>query len=40
MDQRIIDLYDEYTHRSLDRRLFLEKLAKLTGSMTAALALW
>ena len=39
MDQRIIDLYDEYTHRSLDRRLFLEKLAKLTGSMTAALAL-
>jgi len=39
MDQRIIDLYDEYTHRSLDRRKFLEQVATLTGSMAAALAL-
>lgn len=39
MDQRIIDLYDEYTHKPLDRREFLDRLAKLTGSAAAALAL-
>ncbi len=39
MDQRIIDLYDEYTHAPLDRRVFLERLAKLTGSTAAAMAL-
>lgn len=39
MDQRIIDLYDRYTHEPLDRRLFLTKLAELTGSIAAALAL-
>lgn len=39
MDQRIIDLYDEYTHRPLQRRLFLERLAMLAGSAAAALAL-
>ncbi|HEY9098065.1 MAG TPA: dienelactone hydrolase family protein [Thiobacillus sp.] len=39
MDQTIIDLYDEYTHTSLDRRIFLARLAKLTGSLTAASAL-
>ncbi len=39
MDQRIIDLYDEYTHAPLDRRVFLERLAKLTGSAAAAAAL-
>jgi len=39
MDQRIIDLYDEYTHAPLDRRVFLERLSKLTGSAAAALAL-
>jgi carboxymethylenebutenolidase len=39
MDQRIIDLYDDFTHRHLDRRLFLERLAKLVGSMAAAVAL-
>jgi len=37
MDQRIIDLYDEYTHAPLDRRVFLARLAKLTGSAAAAL---
>lgn len=37
MDQRIIDLYDEYTHAPLDRRVFLQRLAALTGGMTAAL---
>ena len=25
MDQRIIDLYDEYTHAPLDRRVFLDR---------------
>lgn len=38
MDQRIIDLYDQYTHTPLDRRTFLERLAGLTGSMATALA--
>ena len=39
MDQRIIDLYNEYTHAPLDRRVFLERLAKLTGGTAAAAAL-
>ncbi len=39
MDQRIINLYDEYTHRPLTRQEFLKRLALLTGGMTAALAL-
>jgi carboxymethylenebutenolidase len=39
MDKRIIDLYDEYTHAPLDRRVFLERLAGLTGSTAAAVAL-
>lgn len=38
MDQKIIDLYDEYTHAPLDRRVFLERLAVLTGSAAAAMA--
>jgi len=36
MDQRIIDLYDDFTHRSLDRRHFMEKLVALVGSTAAA----
>jgi carboxymethylenebutenolidase len=39
MHQKIIDLYDRYTHEPLDRRVFLTRLAELTGSITAALAL-
>lgn len=39
MNQQIIDLYDEYTHAPLDRRVFLARLARLTGSMAAAVAL-
>src|SRR5579863_482447 len=39
MDQRIIDLYDEFVHRHFDRRLFLERAAKLVGGMGAAAAL-
>ncbi len=38
MDQRIIALYDDFTHRHLDRRLFLEQATRLVGSTTAALA--
>lgn len=38
MDQRIINLFDEYTHTPLTREVFLKKLAQLTGSTTAALA--
>jgi carboxymethylenebutenolidase len=39
MDQRIIDLYDDFIHSHLDRRLFLERLARLVGSTAAALAI-
>ncbi|MGV3558450.1 dienelactone hydrolase family protein [Larkinella arboricola] len=37
MDQQIINLYDEYTHKPLKRDVFLQRLAKLTGGMSAAL---
>ena len=37
MDQQIINLFDEYTHKPLSRQDFLNRLAKLTGGMTAAL---
>lgn len=39
MDQRIINLFDEYTHNPLSREGFLKKLAMLTGSTAAALAM-
>ena len=39
MTQAIIDLYDEYTHAPLDRRVFLARLARLTGGMAAAMAI-
>lgn len=39
MDQRIINLYDEYTHAPLSRDVFLKKLVLLTGSTAAAMAL-
>ncbi len=38
IEQPIIDLYDEYTHAPLDRRVFLERLVTLTGSAAAAMA--
>ncbi len=38
MDQQIINLYDEYTHKPLSRNEFLRRLALLTGSTAAALA--
>ncbi|KAB0681936.1 dienelactone hydrolase family protein [Aureimonas leprariae] len=34
--QAMIDAYDEYTHLTLDRRGFMEKLTALTGSAAAA----
>jgi carboxymethylenebutenolidase len=39
MDQRIIDLYDSFTHGGIDRRQFLDRLAQIAGSSAAALAL-
>ena len=36
--QEMIALYDDYTHLSLDRRKFMDQLAKLAGSMSAATA--
>lgn len=39
MDQRIINLYDEYTHKPLSRHEFLKRLALLTGSTAAAMAI-
>ena len=39
IDPRIIELYDEYTHAPLERRVFLQRLAALTGGMAMALSL-
>ncbi len=39
MDQQIINLYDEYTHKPLSRQEFLRRLALLTGSTTVAMTL-
>ncbi|MDE3252800.1 MAG: dienelactone hydrolase family protein [Bacteroidota bacterium] len=39
MDQEIINLYDEYTHKPLSREVFLKRLAKITGSMALALSI-
>jgi carboxymethylenebutenolidase len=38
MDQRIIHLYDEYTHKPLTREEFIKRLITLTGSTAAAMA--
>jgi carboxymethylenebutenolidase len=38
MDQRLINLYDEYTHKPLTRKEFLHRLTLLTGSSAAAMA--
>lgn len=37
--QAVIELYDQYTHAPLPRRVFLDRLAKLTGGSAAAMAL-
>jgi len=36
MTQEIIDLYDEYTHKPLPRRAFMERLMVMVGSAAAA----
>ncbi len=39
MDQRIINLYDRFTHGEISRRTFLDKLTQLAGTTAAATAL-
>jgi carboxymethylenebutenolidase len=39
MDQRIINLYDEYTHKPLTRHEFLRRLTLLAGGTAAAMTL-
>jgi carboxymethylenebutenolidase len=39
VDKRIIDLYDDFIHIHFDRRLFIEKAAKIVGGTAAATAL-
>lgn len=39
LNQEIIDLYDEYTHKPLPRRVFIERLSALVGGTAAAYAL-
>lgn len=38
LDQRIINLYDEYTHKPLSRKEFLEQLTKIVGSAAMAMS--
>jgi carboxymethylenebutenolidase len=38
MDQQIINLYDEYTHKPLTREVFIKRLIKLTGSAAIAMS--
>lgn len=38
LDQRIIALYDEYTHKPLTRKEFLQRLTWLVGSTAAAMS--
>jgi carboxymethylenebutenolidase len=39
MNQQIINLYDEYTHKPLSRQEFLKRLTLLVGSSAAALSI-
>jgi carboxymethylenebutenolidase len=39
VDQRIISLYDRFTHGGMNRREFLDRLAEIAGSTAAAAAL-
>jgi len=39
MDQKIINLYDQYTHSQLSRAAFMKRLAVLAGGTAAAMAL-
>ena len=39
MDQKIVDLYDDYTSNQINRRNFLKKLTRLAGGAAAAVVL-
>ncbi len=39
MDQKVINLYDKFTHGGMNRREFMDELVKLVGSSAAAFAL-
>jgi carboxymethylenebutenolidase len=39
VDQKIINLYDEFTHGGMNRRQFLDRLSEIAGSTAAAVAL-
>jgi carboxymethylenebutenolidase len=39
MDQRFINLYDEYTHKPLSRQEFIKRLSLLAGGTAAAMSL-
>ncbi len=39
MEQRFLDLYDDYLHGLMERRAFMDKLAKLAGGTAAASAI-
>src|ERR1051325_8347295 len=39
ISQEMIRIYDEYTHLTLDRRGFMDKLSRLAGSAAAAAAI-
>jgi carboxymethylenebutenolidase len=39
MDQKIINLYDEYTHKPLSRQEFMRRLILLTGGIAAAMSI-
>ena len=39
ISQEMIKIYDDYTHLTLDRRNFMQKLTKLAGSTAAAAAI-
>lgn len=39
MDQRFINLYDEYTHKPLPRQEFIKRLTMMAGGTAAAMAL-
>ena len=39
IDQRVLDLYDEYCHGGIDRREFLQRAALITGGLAMAHAL-
>lgn len=39
VNQKIIDLYDKFTHGGMNRRQFLDRLSEIAGSTAAAVAL-